>query len=82
VQTGQTQAGEILMSIHENEDPVYGIDTVPFLATSFAQAKKLWALQRAAVEKSSLLRACSSSSQCRGRRRGSTRRRRSTPSMT
>jgi TRAP-type C4-dicarboxylate transport system substrate-binding protein len=51
VQTGQTQAGEILMSIHENEDPVYGIDTVPFLATSFAQAKKLWALQRAAVEK-------------------------------
>jgi TRAP-type C4-dicarboxylate transport system substrate-binding protein len=51
VQTGQAQAGEILMSIHENEDPVYGMDTVPFLATSFAQAKKLWAVQRPAVER-------------------------------
>ena len=51
VQTGQAQAGEILMSIHENEDPAYGLDTVPFLATSFADAKKLWAVQRPAVEK-------------------------------
>src|SRR3954471_19814363 len=33
VQTGQAQMGEILMSIHENEDPIYGIDVVPFLAT-------------------------------------------------
>ena len=29
------------MSIHENEDPIFGIDVVPFLATSFADAKKL-----------------------------------------
>ena len=35
VQTGQAQAGEVLISIHENEDPVFGIDVVPFLATSF-----------------------------------------------
>lgn len=51
VQTGQAQVGEILMSLHENEDPTYGLDTVPFLATSFAQAKKLWDIQRPAVEK-------------------------------
>src|SRR5689334_22203357 len=25
VQTGQAQAGEVLISLHENEDPVYGI---------------------------------------------------------
>lgn len=51
VQTGQAQMGEILMSIHENEDPVFGIDVVPFLATSFADSKKLYAASKAAVEK-------------------------------
>ena len=35
VQTGQAQMGEVLISLHENEDPIFGIDVVPFLATSF-----------------------------------------------
>ncbi|RDV05826.1 TRAP transporter substrate-binding protein [Undibacter mobilis] len=51
VQTGQAQVGEVLISIHENEDPVFGIDVVPFLATSFSDAKKLWAASKPAVEK-------------------------------
>jgi TRAP-type C4-dicarboxylate transport system substrate-binding protein len=51
VQTGQAQVGEVLMSLHENEDPVYGLDVVPFLATSFDQAKKLWDVQKPAIEK-------------------------------
>lgn len=51
VQTGQAQMGEVLMSLHENEDPVFGIDVVPFLATSFADSKKLYAASKAAVEK-------------------------------
>jgi len=51
VQTGQAQVGEVLMSLHENEDPIYGLDVVPFLATSFDQAKKLWDVQRPAIEK-------------------------------
>ena len=51
VQTGQAQMGEVLMSLHENEDPLYGVDVVPFLATSFADAKKLWKAQRPVVEK-------------------------------
>ena len=38
-------------SLHENEDPVFGLDVVPFLATSFDQAKKLWEAQRPALEK-------------------------------
>src|SRR5438477_6551756 len=33
VATGQTQIGEVLLSLHENEDPVFGLDVVPFLAT-------------------------------------------------
>src|SRR3712207_2671887 len=51
VQTGQAQIGEVLMSLHENEDPIYGLDVVPFLATSFDQARKLWEAQRPALEK-------------------------------
>jgi TRAP-type C4-dicarboxylate transport system substrate-binding protein len=51
VQTGQAQAGEVLISIHENEDPVYGVDVVPFLATSFADAKKLWLASKPVIEK-------------------------------
>ncbi|AOO83543.1 TRAP transporter substrate-binding protein [Bosea vaviloviae] len=51
VQTGQAQMGEVLMSIHENEDPIYGIDVVPFLAASFAESKKLYAASKPAVEK-------------------------------
>src|SRR5262245_28055730 len=42
VQTGQAQTGEVLISIHENDDPVFGIDVVPFVATSYVQANKLW----------------------------------------
>src|SRR5437667_10393973 len=33
VQTSQAQVGEVLISIHENEDPIFGIDVIPFLAT-------------------------------------------------
>jgi TRAP-type C4-dicarboxylate transport system substrate-binding protein len=51
VQTGQTQIGEVLISIHENEDPVFGLDVVPFLATSYPAAKKLWQASRPAIEK-------------------------------
>jgi TRAP-type C4-dicarboxylate transport system substrate-binding protein len=51
VQTGQAQIGELLLSIHENEDPVFGIDVVPFMATSFPQAMKLYKASKAAIEK-------------------------------
>jgi TRAP-type C4-dicarboxylate transport system substrate-binding protein len=51
VATGQAQAGELLISVLENEDPIFGIDVVPFLATSFPQAKKLWAASRPLIEK-------------------------------
>jgi TRAP-type C4-dicarboxylate transport system substrate-binding protein len=51
VQTGQAQIGEVLISLHENEDPVFGVDVVPFLATSFAESKKLWLASKPAIEK-------------------------------
>jgi TRAP-type C4-dicarboxylate transport system substrate-binding protein len=50
VQGGQAQIGEILISGYSNEDPVFGIDSVPFLATSYADAAKLWKASRKALE--------------------------------
>ena len=37
VQGGQAQAGEILLVNYENEDPLYGLDGIPFLATSYGE---------------------------------------------
>jgi TRAP-type C4-dicarboxylate transport system substrate-binding protein len=51
VATGQAQIGEVLMSIHENEDPVFGVDIVPFVATSFEDSVKLWAAAKPEIEK-------------------------------
>ncbi len=41
VQTGQAQIGERLLSAHANENAVFGFDSVPFMATSFADSEKL-----------------------------------------
>ena len=51
VQTGQAQIGEVLLSLHENEDPIYGVDVIPFLATSYPESMKLWQASRSAIEK-------------------------------
>ena len=35
VQTGQASIGERLLSAHQNENPLYGVDSIPFLVSSF-----------------------------------------------
>jgi TRAP-type C4-dicarboxylate transport system substrate-binding protein len=50
VQGGQAQLGEILISGYSNEDPIFGVDSVPFLATSYSQAAKLWKVSKKAIE--------------------------------
>jgi len=50
VQGGQAQIGEILLSGYSNEDPIFGVDSVPFLATSYADSAKLWKASRKALE--------------------------------
>jgi TRAP-type C4-dicarboxylate transport system substrate-binding protein len=51
VQTGQAQIGEVLISLHENEDPIFGVDVIPFLVTSYPESKKLWLASKPAIEK-------------------------------
>lgn len=50
VQTGQAPIGERLMSAHANENPLFGVDSIPFLATSFADSEKLWAAAKDKLE--------------------------------
>ena len=51
VQGGQAQIGEVLLVNFENENPIYGADGIPFLASSYADSKKLYAAQKPALTK-------------------------------
>jgi TRAP-type C4-dicarboxylate transport system substrate-binding protein len=51
VQTGQTQIGERLLSSHENENPVFGTDSIPFIATTYEASVKLYQAARPELEK-------------------------------
>jgi TRAP-type transport system periplasmic protein len=41
VQSGQTQVGEFILSGAANENALFGVDSIPFLATTYLEAKKL-----------------------------------------
>ena len=51
VQGGQAQAGEILLVNFQNEWPLWGLDGIPFLATSYADSFKLYQASKAALQK-------------------------------
>lgn len=51
VQGNQAQIGEILLANFANEAPIYALDGIPFLATSYAAAQKLYVAQKPALEK-------------------------------
>jgi len=51
VQGGQAQAGEVLLANFQNEWQVFGVDGIPFLATSYAESKKLYAAQKPILQK-------------------------------
>ncbi|MEG9862806.1 MAG: TRAP transporter substrate-binding protein [Parvularculales bacterium] len=46
IQTGQVNIGERLLSAHQNENAMFGFDSVPFLATSFEDSEALWELAK------------------------------------
>ena len=51
VRTGQVPIGEMFMGLLGNDNPVYKADNIPFLASNFDAAKKLWKASRPAIEK-------------------------------
>ncbi len=50
VQTGQVPIGERLLSAHQDENPLFGFDSVPFLASSFEASDRLWRAARDKLE--------------------------------
>lgn len=50
VQTGQAPIGERLLSAHQNESALFGVDSVPFLATGYDASVKLWDIARPTLE--------------------------------
>lgn len=50
VQGGQAQIGEIFISNFGNEDPIFGLDAVPFIANGYNDAKKLWQASKPATD--------------------------------
>ena len=51
VQGGQAQIGEVLLVNFENENAMYGADGIPFLATSYAESKRLSDAQKPFTDK-------------------------------
>jgi TRAP-type transport system periplasmic protein len=51
VQGNQAQIGEILLVNFANEDPLFEADGIPFLATGYDDARKLYRAQKPLIEK-------------------------------
>lgn len=49
VRSGQVPIGEFFLSRLSNEDAAYGLDSQPFVATSYADAARLWEAQRPVI---------------------------------
>lgn len=52
VRTGQVPVGEMFMGLLGNDNALFKADNIPFLASDFETAKKLWKVSRASIEKS------------------------------
>jgi TRAP-type C4-dicarboxylate transport system substrate-binding protein len=50
VRGGQAQIGELFMGLKGNDNPIFKADNIPFLASDFDSAKKLWDATRSHVE--------------------------------
>ena len=52
VRGGQVPIGEMFMGLLGNDNPIFKADNIPFMASDFASAKKLWSASRPLIEKS------------------------------
>jgi len=51
VEDGKSEAGETIMTSMVGEMPITGADAIPFVVSSYADARRLWNLQRPLIEK-------------------------------
>lgn len=50
VRSGQVPIGEFFMGLLANENPVFAMDTLPFLASDYNEATKLWAATKPKID--------------------------------
>lgn len=50
VRSGQVPAGEFFLSLLANDNPAFGADSLPFLATNYDDAMRLWAAQKDVID--------------------------------
>lgn len=50
VRRGLAPIGEVLISRLANEDPIFAVDSIPFLASSYEEAAALWEASRPVIE--------------------------------
>ena len=50
VRSGQVPVGEFFLSLLANDNPAFGADSLPFLATNYDDAQRLWAAQKDVIE--------------------------------
>jgi len=51
VRTGQVPIGEMFMGLLGNDNPIFKADNIPFLASDFTSAQRLWDATRPSIEK-------------------------------
>ena len=51
VQDGKVEAGETIMTSLVKDMPIAGADSIPFVVASYADARRMWDLQRPLIEK-------------------------------
>ena len=49
VRGGQVPIGEFFMGLLNNDNPAFGVDALPFLATNYDDARRLWSAQKPVV---------------------------------
>jgi len=50
IRAGQVPIGEFFLGLLANEDAVFGLDSLPFLATDYDAAKKLWQVTKSKID--------------------------------
>ena len=50
VRSGQVPAGEFFLSLLANDNVAFGVDSMPFLATNYEDAERLWAAQKDVID--------------------------------
>jgi TRAP-type C4-dicarboxylate transport system substrate-binding protein len=51
VRSGKAEAGEVIMSSLTKENVMFGIDSLPFIVSGYADARHLWEVSRPTMEK-------------------------------